>query len=218
MLPASIIRDDVDVDRRLYEQFGTDRADWITVVQAVVGARRDTTAFDPANAEGLFAYIFGTRAVRELLVARGYEPCRRDKVEATYSASRAVKVIYQSADRAGEESYCPRAISTKGPASERIIEASQPSLFPEWDEEERRLIDAARAEEAAETWYFMTSVDGDDVRAELSRPYPLLGGQFSGFSERIFILEPGDWSKFAGIDVEGGGPAPDFEISVTRKR
>src|SRR4051812_35623371 len=100
MLPALITEDDIDVERRLLSQFGTTRADWIAVAQAVVGAKNDATAFDPLSAGGLFAYIYGTRSVRELLVPKGYEVCRQDNVEATYSPVRGVKVIYQSADKA----------------------------------------------------------------------------------------------------------------------
>ncbi len=217
MLPAVITQDEIDVERRLQDQFGTARADWIAVAQAAVGARNDATAFDPANAGGLFAYIYGTRSVRDLLVPKGYDVCRQDNVEATYSAHRGLKVIYQTGDSAADALHSPRAISAKGPASSRIIEASQPSLFPEWEEEQRRELNAQLAQEKAETWYFIVSMEGGDVRAELSRPYPLADGQFSGFSERIFILKPGDWSDLMSVDVGGGDVLQDFEINVTRK-
>lgn len=217
-LPVTIIRDEVDVERKLLDQFGTTRPDWIGVVHATVLARNDTTLFDPSNAAGQFAYIYGTRATRSLLVPKGYEISRQDNVEATYSPERHLKVIYQNVDCAAEAGRSPKAISGKGPASGRMIEQSTYSLFPEFEEAERKAISDRMKLEAAATWYLNVSADGDDVRAELSRPYPIVDQQFNGFVERIFILKPGDWSEFASLDFdEGSGGGQDFEISVTRK-
>lgn len=217
MRPATIVTDEIEVDRRLAQQFGTTRADWIGVTHAVVLARNDTTPFDPASAPGQFAYIFGTRAVRTLLLSKGYEIQREDNVEITFSDGRGVKVIYQNVDAAADPAHSPKAISSKGPASGRIIERSMGYLFPEWEEEEQAAIRELMRREAAETWYFSVSVDGNDVRAELSRPYPLVDGQFSGFIERIFILKPGEWAEFGSVEFDDGAPGQDFEIEVTRR-
>jgi len=218
MLPAAnIIRAETDVERRLHDQFGTSRADWIAVAHAAVLARNDATLFDPSNAAGQLAYIYGTRAVRGLLVPKGYEVSRQDNVEATYSRDRQLKVIYQNVDWASDTTRSPKAISGKGPASGRIIEQSAGFLFPEMEAEAQAALHERLTLEASQTWYFAVSADGDDVRAELSRPYPIVDAQFNGFAERIFILEPGDWSEFASLDFDDGDSGQHFEINVTRK-
>ena len=217
MQATAIIRDEPEVEDRLV-QFGANRADWISVAQSAVAARNDATLFDPASAAGQFAYIHGTRAIRALLVPKGYEICREDNVESTYSSQRKLKVIYQNVDWAADPVRSPKAISIKGSASGRIIERSiQASLFPEWDAEDARKLSEAAALENSAAWYFAVSVDGDDVRAELSRPYPIVDGQFSGFVERIFILKPGDWSDISAMDLGDDGLGPEFEVSVSRK-
>ena len=43
------------------------------------------------------------------------------------------------------------------------------------------------------SWYLCVYDDGNDVR-ELSSPIGFKSGYFIKFSERIFILGPGDWS------------------------
>ncbi len=65
-------------------------------------------------------------------------------------------------------------------------------------------------------WYFCVSVNCDDVRAEISLPTGIVGGNFKGFIERIFILRGGDW---ADIRVKDGSEADavDFEPVITRK-
>jgi hypothetical protein len=120
------------------DHFGTTVEDWIAVAHHVVTARADSSPYDPASASGLFGYIYGTRATRSLLVPKGYVQVREDNVEATYSADRHLKVIYQNADWAADPLRYPRAISAKGPASSRIVERNG-WLFPEMEEEERRV-------------------------------------------------------------------------------
>jgi hypothetical protein len=65
-------------------------------------------------------------------------------------------------------------------------------------------------------WFFCVSVQGDDVRAELSLPAGVGGGNFDGFIERIFIVREGDWAKLS-IREEDDSDAPQFEPVVTRK-
>ena len=55
-----------EIDERL-QRLGTTREEWIEVVRACVGARGDATDNDPLSAGGQFAWIFGTRMMRQLL-------------------------------------------------------------------------------------------------------------------------------------------------------
>ncbi len=53
-------------------------------------------------------------------------------------------------------------------------------------------------------WFFCVSVDGDDVRAELSLSGGLENGNFMPFIERIFILQKDEWQS-----VRTDGTVPD---------
>ena len=65
-------------------------------------------------------------------------------------------------------------------------------------------------------WFYCVSVNGDDVRAELSRPISVGGGNFDGFFERIFIIRQGEWPDLAVMPLPTGG-LTEFEPVVTRK-
>ena len=79
----------------------------------------------------------------------------------------------------------------------------------------RREISAQPKDQNA-IWYLCVFDDGKTVRAELSRPIDFQSGYFVGFSERIFILGPGDWEKIA-IASPSNESEPDLTIDVRRK-
>ena len=63
-------------------------------------------------------------------------------------------------------------------------------------------------------WFLCVSVNGDDVRAELSLPAGVGGGNFDGFIERIYIVRAGEWEALLRRDGDGDEVA-DFEPVVT---
>ena len=209
MLAAQVYVEEWDVDRRLIA-FGITRTDLTAIVRAVVAARADATDDDPVSAEGQFAYIFGTRHLRRLFCAKGYMRHRQENIESVKHPDRDLKIVYQSVDLACYTPHNPRAISGKGSGSDRVIDAAQGSLF---DPDEHA---AQFASLDIGVWYFCVSVDGDDIRAELSLPTGISGGNFENFRERIYILKAGEWPM---IDIKrdpNQGPA-EFEPVVSRK-
>ncbi|MBY5834519.1 hypothetical protein ACC808_35055 [Rhizobium ruizarguesonis] len=58
--------------------------------------------------------------------------------------------------------------------------------------------------------------DGKDVGAELSRPIELRGGFYVGYSERIWIIRPGEWERIA-VENPADDDGQDFDITVRRK-
>ena len=58
--------------------------------------------------------------------------------------------------------------------------------------------------------------DGNDVRAELSRPVVFTGGYFVEYSERIFLIDDGEWSEIELSSPDEGGE-DDIDIDVRRK-
>jgi hypothetical protein len=211
MLVARIYAETHEADARLVP-FGVTRHELIEVVRGVVGARADAVENDPMTAEGQFAYIFGTRFVRSLLRTKGWHLHRENNIESVSHPDRELKVIYQSVDLAASRHYKPQAVSGKGSASDRIIAEAQGTLFTE---EELAKAAGGRFDRIdTGIWYFCVSVNGDDVRAELSIPTSVEGGNFKDFIERIFIVRDGEWPDLA---VKPDADVADFEPVISRK-
>ncbi len=212
MLTSRVYSEVWDVDARL-SKFGVTRDELIEVVRGVVAARADAVADDPVTAEGLFAYIYGTRFLRGVFRPKGWLRVREDGIEAVRNPERDLKVVYQSVDLAASASQ-PRAVSGKGAGADRLIDLGQGSLFSE--EEMAATNPVVVGEINAGAWFFCVSVIGDDVRAELSLPSGVKNGNFDSFIERIFIVRAGEWSDLApSVDV--ADDAVEFEPLVTRK-
>lgn len=215
MIPARIYNEEWTVDARLSETFGVTRAQLIQVVKEVVGARADAVENDPITAAGQFAYIHGTRNVRALFRARGWNLFRKDNIELVRHPERDLTISYQSVDLAASESYSPLAISGKGAGAERAIEEAQLSLFSpaELERPDPRVLAMINTG----MWFFCVSVVGDDVRAELSLALGVSGGNFSGFIERIFIVKKGEWDNIR-LGTGRNSDAVDFEPIIIRKQ
>lgn len=150
--------------------------------------------------------------------AGGWIRHREDNVESVRHPERAVKVVYQSVDTAADWLINPKAISGKGSGADRMISAAQASLFTaeELGVETQAAIDGL----TPGVWFFCVSVDGDDVRAELSLPSGVARGNFDGFIERIFIIRQGEWASLNVGHNESGSRddfTAEFEPVITRK-
>jgi hypothetical protein len=212
--PAPLLyKEDWEIDARLLP-FEVTRTELIEVARAVVAARADAVENDPVAAEGQFAYIFGTRSTRTLWRRKGWLLHREENIEAVKHPKIDLKVIYQSVDLAAHVAHDPRAVSGKGSGADRLIDTGQGSLFT------AEQLAAGHGSKFTPlnsgAWFYCVSVDGDDVRAELSLPIRISGNNFDGFIERIFIVRGGEWSEFAVRPLPQGGPT-EFEPVVTRK-
>ena len=213
MVATRIVTVPWEVDERL-TSFGVSRHELFEIVRAVVAARANAVDDDPASAEGLLAYIYGTRALRQVFRQRGWLKHREDNVESVKHADRDLKIVYQSVDLAADASYRPQAVSGKGSGADRLIAAGQKGLFSEAELETLRRRGLSELKVGA--WFFCVSVDGDDVRAELSLPSGIVGGNFDAFIERIFIVNSGEWA--GSVIREVAVPdAIEFEPTVSRK-
>lgn len=217
MAKPILYRTELEVSAKL-SQFGITLDDAIRVVRAVVTAHNDAVPFDPSTTAGQFRYIYGTRTVREIWCGLGWKIDRLSNIESVFDSKSGTKIVYQNVDCACDEKRSPKAISDKGEASKKLIQRSTSAyLFPEMEaeDEERMETEAIRAN--ATTWYFCVSVNGDDVRAELSLPYSVEQENFSTFIERIFIVLPGDWGGDGMIDLDDDSDAIEFEPIVSKK-
>jgi hypothetical protein len=210
--PAPLIyKEDWEIDNRLVP-FAVTRPELVEVARAVAGARADAVDNDPLSAEGQFAYIFGTRSTRALWRKKGWLLHRAENIESVRHPKLDWLVTYQSVDLAASLVNWPRAISGKGAGADRFIDAAQGDLFAS---EESKKISRFKPENLG-AWFYCVSVNGDDVRAELSRAIGVGGGNFEGFIERIFIIRDGEWPKLSVMPLPEGGPT-EFEPVVTRK-
>ena len=206
MLEAKIFKEDWEVDSRL-NSFGVTKDELMTAVQMAVSARADSVAHDPVTAPGTLSYIYGTRGIRDVFAAKGWIPDCTFGIESIYDPDTGTKIIFQNTDSACEDRN-PKAISAKGRASEMAIMLASKYL-PGMEECQKLL--------RGPVWYLCVFANGDDVRAELSRPLSVEGGQFSAFFERIFILNHGEWKPFTLSRKEDYPLFQDFDIPVTRK-
>lgn len=212
MQTPKIFEDYRDVQSAL-SFLGLDLENLKVVARKAASARNESVFFDPVNAPGLLSYIYGTRALREALVPTGsWAPDSNLNIESVVNHDRGLKIIFQNVDIACALQQ-PRAISSKGQASRRLIDNASMSLFPELDREVEIIENAA-------VWYFCVSVNGDSIKAELSRPSSIResDGQFDDFFERIFILNEEGGAVGVPGDIDDGPTSDDdLEIWITRK-
>jgi hypothetical protein len=209
--PPLIYKDDWEIDPRLIP-FSVTRQELIAIARIVAGARADTVENDPLSAEGQFAYIFGTRATRALWRKVKWLLHRSENIESVRHPTLDWSVTYQNVDLAASLFHDPLAISGKGVGSERFIDASQGDLF-----ERDPVAPSVFKPENSGAWFYCVSVNGEDVRAELSRPIEIGSKNFKGFRERIFIIRDGEWPKLSKMPVPESGRPIEFEPVVTRK-
>lgn len=204
-----------DRDERL-RRLGAAREDLIEVVKACVAGRGGATDNDPQSAGGQFAWIYATRRMREIFRAKGLEKEILNGVETVVDRERKIRFSVVSTDKGtADRNRSPKNRTGKGPASELITDLNNQYEFG--------LVDSLGNPIAREDssggysfWYLCIYDDGNDVRAELSNPVEFKSGYFVKFSERIFILGPGEWDEVSVSDSDDD-LGPDFQIDVHRK-
>jgi hypothetical protein len=200
-----------EIDRRLAQYFDSTREQWIEIVTAMVAARGGCTANNAKSAPGFYAWDAGVRRMREIFGKEGWENGDEEGIETVINHELKKKVAILNADAGtGDKTRCPRNRTPKGPAAERAVDLNdQIELF-----KRHEIPEQPRDQNAV--WYLCVFDDGKTVRAELSRPIEFDTVYFVKFSERIFILGPGDWEKIA-ISAPTIEPPLDLTINVRRK-
>jgi len=207
MLKITIVKEDPEVDLRL-RMFGVTRDELLMVIEAAVSARADAVPHDPNNAGGLFSWIYGTRTLRDVFAAKGWLADTTKNVPSIRDPKTETKIIFQNTDSACDANH-PKAVAGKGMASEEIVSLSTAYLFADMEERRQKKLNGT-------VWFLCIYANGDDVRAELSLPKGIKGGQFSGFIERIFVLKHGEW-PVTPTKKNQDAEIQDLDISVTRK-
>lgn len=207
MKNTQIFQDKPEVDSKL-SALGVTKQELITAAIKAVTARNDATPIDPISAPGLLAYIYGVRALREMLLPKpGWKIDRTDNIEGTLNPELNIKILYQNVDSACVDNHFPRAVSGKGNASKRLVENNTAFLWPDMEDE-------FNTQANMSIWFLCVSVNNGEIRAELSRPRSIENKQFGEFLERIYIIDDNDWNPVIDdTDLDD----QDFDIQVTRK-
>jgi hypothetical protein len=129
MLASHKYVEEFDANSRL-AQMGATRAELREIVSRAVDASRQATINHPCTASGTLSYLEGTAELRALFKSKGWRSYRTDNVEGVIDPTDGTIILFQNA-----VSVCsvngPQPKNAKGPASERLVEESQASLFDE---------------------------------------------------------------------------------------
>ena len=210
---AAVIYADVrECDRRLSRYFNSTRDQWIEVVKAAVAARASCTDDNPLAAPGFRAWDAGTARMRRIFRKEGWEKDDQDGIPSIVHRELKRKVIVVNTDIGTSDPECsPRNRTIKGAGTEKVIDLNnQLEMF------RRREITKEPSDPLA-TWHLCIFDDGTLVRCELSRPVLFKSGYFLLFSERIFILRPGEWEKVSIATPAEQDSGQEFSIDVRRK-
>jgi hypothetical protein len=210
-MAATIHRDRRTVDRRLNQYFNSRRGQWVEIVKVAVAARARCTADNARSAPGYYAWDAATARMRQIFCREGWQRGDHNGIETIVNHDFEQTVAVMNTD-AGTANHLrsPRNRTSKGPACERVIDLNgQVEMF------KRREMGAPK-ERPYSFWYLCIFDDGKQVRAELATPIEFSASYVIGFSERIFILEDGDWEKIS-IQPPADEPSQEYQIDVRRK-
>jgi hypothetical protein len=218
MLNARIYQDEWAVVSRLNEVFGATRKEFINIVREVVGAMADAVDDDPDFTSGMFGHIHGVRNTRGTFRQKGWKRLTKNGNSLVKHPEIELLLGYQTVDLAASEDHEPKAISGKGSGAKKVIDEAQATLYSLLD------LQTDQSPPPANTglWHLCISVNGDDVRAEVSLSSGVTidagskRGNFGQFIERIFIIEKGDWDDF-NLTFDEDSDAVEFEPLVMRK-
>ena len=186
--------------------------------EAMAAAVGGCTDNDPPTAPGWDAWRFGVRRWREIKRSQGWLKNDAENICTIVHPKAAFRIAVANTDEStGIVSANPRSRSVKGDGSRRAVALnnSPPLPLPEFIEEFERQLKAAAAAQA-HIWYFCAYIQGDVRRLELSKPTGIVGGHFSGWDERIILIDKDGpvCGRSKPIDEIYG---PDVEVVVRRK-
>jgi hypothetical protein len=162
------------------------------------------------TAPGYYAWESATTRSRQMFCREGWEKGEENGIETIVNHDLKKKVAILNTDLGTcDQNRSPRNRTLKGPAQDRVIDLnSQYELFKIHE------ITSFKSPPYS-LWYLCIFDDGKKVRSEISRPSEYSSGYIVKFSERIFILQDGEWEKVLLAKPPREGPP--LEIVVRRK-
>lgn len=220
MAQAPLIRSDVhDVSGRLSELW-LSLEGLLEVLSVIFAEHGFCNENDPAGTRGWTVYRWGVRGLREQFRSSGWSVDSTGNLETLVNHAIKMRVaVLNTDDGTCNEARLPRNTNEKGPNSERAALANadmlpgaaawpqikpdgSPAVTPEYD-----------------TWHLCIYVRDDELRAELSLLNKFEAGFFSGASERIFLVKPGEWKPLEQrLPDDGASAPPAVDFNVERKK
>lgn len=215
-----IIEGEVETVNRI-QSLGLTKESLLEVVGAAVSGRNGVTANDPPGSAGYMSYKEGTRRMRELFSFFGMIRDDVGGVAGVLDAKNNRKFIFCNTDSGtSRKESTPQNISKKGSVSENLVNQANLPILGGILYESSNIIamhdqEVNAPQSGISVWYLCTFTDGDEIRAELSRPTSCKDGFFSGFAERIFLLTGEETTRPVKEDQDEGD---DYGFTVVRKQ
>lgn len=211
-----IRKDAPDVDARL-SQLGLSRSGLLDILSSIFAEHGFCNENDPAGTRGWTVYRWGVRGLREKYRSVGWVTDSTGNLETLVHHDLKLRIaVLNTDDGTCDPTRVPKNTSEKGPNSERAALANA-DMLPGTEEWPRTKSDGSPAVTPEyDTWHLCVYIRDDELRAELSRLDEFSGGYFCGASERIFLVEPGDWTL---VDTRKDDDRPDdVDFKVERKK
>lgn len=169
-----------------------------------------TTPNDARCASGLYAYLAGVRATRDILVGHGFKPLSQNNVESTYREIDNFKIIISSgcSNTGKNNGKDPATKNPKGRKLKKIIYYN-PNQY---------LLPGIKSNlKPGNVWLLLFHIDEEreELRMELSRPYQM---EINGEKERIdrwcerLILSPIEFNSQPTLKKPEFSSEIDIEI------
>lgn len=189
--------------------FGCETENLEDIANSAASSRNEASPLHPTNAPGTFSYMAGVAALRLIFMQiDGWGKYVSNGVEGVENKARSLLVLFQNVDRACGE-HDPNPVSQKGDAITKLVDNPSRYLWPHMEE--------AKAKENTSVWFFCVSCNGDEVRAELSRPRAIEKGNFGTFAERIFIIQNDDWRPPGRPTNDENLSQDEIDVPVSKK-
>lgn len=222
-MPTRITKGPIDTPNRL-EELGLKLEEALEVVGAMISAKAECTDNDPPGSRGWSSWRWGIRRLREVKLSQpGWEKDDTDQIASVINKKLGIRIAVSNTDDGtgiDADGRFPQNRSRKGGATDRAVHVNQLS-FMDVLEASRKVVPLRGeppAPSAIITWYVCTYSEGEQFRAELSCPDGMEDGFFTGFIERIFLVDSDDSSGDTIRRRRDGGPDDsEFDIPVTRK-
>lgn len=174
------------------------------------------TAFDPPNMAGFMRYGRTVRFLREDLVPLGWDYDNPRNFCRTINPSREFAIVSTSGDDAtGNPKLTPTTKYPKGYATAQAVDTNGQLAF---DFGEISIEDTSTGEEQLATWFLLYHATDDEIRAEISLPNAMIGGNISDWQERIILPAfPLDTAPAATRPEDGDGDASEYVVEVNRR-
>jgi hypothetical protein len=220
MAQAPLIRSDInDVSARLSElKLSLDGLN--EVLRIVFAEHGFCNENDPAGTRGWTVYRWGVRGLREQYRSSGWSLDNTGNLETLVNHALKVRVaVLNTDDGTCNKDRLPRNTNEKGPNSERAALANADMLpsAAAWPQTKPDGTPAVTPE--YDTWHLCIYVRDDELRAEVSLLTGFAAGYFTGASERLFLVKPGEWKPLEQrTPDDGAGTEPSVDFNIERKK